>query len=119
MGGTHPGHTTDAVAAMAAERVRATRLVIGTNVDSVYDDDPKKNPAARPLRIVHGDKLIEISFKMPPEAGSAGVVDPLAARLISRSRIKTSVVNGRNLVALENAILGKEFEGTIVEPSKK
>jgi uridylate kinase len=119
MGGTHAGHTTDAVAAMAAEKIRADRLVIATNVDAVYDSDPKTNPAAKKLTKLTADELVRITFTMSASAGSAGVVDPLAARLIARSRIPTGIVNGKNLEALSNAILGKDFPGSLVEPAKR
>ena len=35
MGGTHPGHTTDAVAAMLAERLHVKRMINVTSVDGV------------------------------------------------------------------------------------
>ena len=44
MGGLKPGITTDAVAALVAERVEADLLVKGTDQDGVYDKDPQKTP---------------------------------------------------------------------------
>src|SRR3990170_969157 len=46
MGGLKPGITTDAVAALVAERVNADLLVKGTDQDGIYDKDPRKNPSA-------------------------------------------------------------------------
>ena len=43
MGGLKPGITTDAVAALVAERVNADLLVKGTDQDGVYDKDPRKH----------------------------------------------------------------------------
>jgi uridylate kinase len=118
MGGTHAGHTTDAVAAMAAERARASRLVIATNVDGVYDSDPKANPNAKFLARVSAQELVKLTIAAPQRAGSAGVVDPLAAKLIARARIPTLVVNGTQLDDLAKALAGKNFHGTVVEPEK-
>src|SRR3990172_12206929 len=54
MGGTTPGHTTDAVAGELAEAVGAARLVNATSVDGVYSADPAKDPTARRLdRVTH------------------------------------------------------------------
>ena len=39
MGGTVPGHTTDAVSAMLAEKVGAVRIVNGTSVDAAFTAD--------------------------------------------------------------------------------
>ncbi|MCL2891000.1 MAG: UMP kinase, partial [Methanomassiliicoccaceae archaeon] len=38
MGGTGPGHTTDAVATMVAGKIGAERVVNATSVDAVYSD---------------------------------------------------------------------------------
>ena len=46
MGGTEPGHTTDAVAMMVASCMDADRVVNATSVDAVYTDDPRSNPDA-------------------------------------------------------------------------
>src|SRR5580658_5280160 len=49
LGGTEPGHTTDGVAALLAVRLRAARVVNATDVDGVYEDDPRTHPSARRL----------------------------------------------------------------------
>ncbi|MCK4756917.1 MAG: UMP kinase [Thermoplasmata archaeon] len=114
MGGTHPGHTTDAVSAMLGERVGATRLINATSVDGVYTEDPKKNPDAERLPVVSFDELIRICLKVEGGAGPNVVFDPLGAKIISRAGIETRIVHGRDLVQLEKAILGQDFHGTIV-----
>lgn len=115
LGGTHAGHTTDAVTAMIAERAKAKRLVIATNVDGVYDSDPRKNPQAKRLPRLTAADLVRITFTGVGEAGSAGVIDPLGARLVARSRIPTAVVKGTDLKALEAALAGRDdFDGSLV-----
>ena len=42
MGGTEPGHTTDAVASMVAKEMEADRVVNATSVDAVHTHRPKK-----------------------------------------------------------------------------
>ena len=46
MGGTVPGHTTDAVAALLAEMVEADLLVYATSVPGVFSADPNENETA-------------------------------------------------------------------------
>ncbi|HIO58092.1 MAG TPA: UMP kinase, partial [Candidatus Poseidoniales archaeon] len=46
MGGTIPGHTTDAVSINLAVDSGAERCTIATNVDFVYDKAPQTNPDA-------------------------------------------------------------------------
>ncbi len=114
MGGTHPGHTTDAVSAMLGERAGAVRLINATSVDGIYTDDPNKNPDAERLANVNFDQLLEICLKVKGGAGPNVVFDPLGAKIVARSKIETRVVHGRNLEELRKAILGQEFYGTTV-----
>ena len=115
MGGTHAGHTTDAVTVMLGDKARAARVVIATNVDGVYTADPKKDPAAKLLpRLTHAD-LVRITGGGDAKAGSAGVIDPLGAKMLARSGMECAVVDGRDLKALEAAILGRtDFHGSLI-----
>src|SRR2546422_7205734 len=114
MGGTVPGHTTDAVSAELAEIVHAVRLVNATSVDGVYSSDPAKDPAAKRLDRVSHEELVRLSGETHAKAGPSIVFDPKAARIVARARIPVAVVNGRDLEALRNAVLGKPFHGTLV-----
>jgi uridylate kinase len=116
MGGTHPGHTTDAVTVFAGEKAHADRILITTNVAGVYTADPKKDPSAKLLERLTPQQLVEIVGGMPHEAGSKGVIDPLGARLVARSKIVTYVLDGRDLKNLDAAIEGKKFRGSVIAP---
>ncbi len=112
MGGTHPGHTTDAVAAMLAERLRSKRLINVTSVDGVYTADPKKDPDAERLESVDYDGLLEIVSKVKGGAGPNVVFDVLAAKIIKRADIDTYIVSGEDLDNMEKAINNEDFHGT-------
>ncbi len=115
MGGTHPGHTTDAVAALLAEYLQADLLVVITNVDGVYDSDPRKNPNARKLNRITVNQLVEIAMEGDSKAGGSGVVDALAAKFIQRGKIKTYIVGKEDALHLFDVVRGKH-RGTVVEP---
>jgi uridylate kinase len=115
MGGTHAGHTTDAVTVMLGDRARAGRVVIATNVDGVYTADPKKDKDAKRLPKLTHDELVRITSGGAVRAGSAGVIDPLGAKMLQRSGIECAVVDGRDLKALEAALTGAtEFHGSLI-----
>ncbi len=116
MGGTHPGHTTDAVAAMLAERLKAYRLINATSIDGVYTSDPNKDDEAEKIEKLSYDELIKIVSKGEREAGPNVVFDPLAARIIKRADIQTYIVDGNDLDSFKNAIKGTEFEGSEIGP---
>ena len=115
MGGTHPGHTTDAVAMMLAEFIGADLFINATSVDGVYTADPKIVSSAKKLEKLTSDRLIEITMQGSHKAGPHVVIDPLAARIIKRSGIKTLVVDGRDLKNFEAALLGKKFDGSVID----
>ncbi|WP_423793060.1 UMP kinase [Methanocaldococcus indicus] len=113
LGGTHPAHTTDAVAAGLAEFINADLLVIGTNVDGVYNKDPKKFKDAKKYSKLSFEELVNIAISSSLKAGSSSVIDPLAAKIIERAKIKTVVVKGEPEELLK-AVKG-ESDGTVIE----
>jgi len=115
MGGTTPGHSTDAVAAMLAREVKAERLIIATDVDGIYDKDPKKYEDAKKLDRMSIKELRKMAGEEWKKAGESAVIDSIACRIIEEEKIETFVVNGKRLDELENAIYGKKFNGTVVE----
>jgi len=114
MGGLTPGQTTDAVAAGLAALCKADLFINATNVDGVYDSDPRKNPDARMIESMSYDELIDL-VSVGHTAGINAVIDPSAANLIRARKIKTIVLNGRELETLRDGIEGKNFKGTTID----
>lgn len=112
MGGTFPGHTTDATAALLAEFVSADTLLIATSVDAVYSDDPLKSPDAVRYDRLKPSELVQIVSRIVSRAGSSSVVDLLAAKIIERSGIRTVVFYGTP-ENIEKAV--KLETGTVIE----
>jgi uridylate kinase len=110
MGGLTPGHSTNAVAAIAAETIQADLFINATDVDGVYTADPSKDPKAKKLDEVTIDRLAQILSKGDITAGAYDLMDPLALRIIARSEIPTIILNGRTpdnlLKALRNEATG-------------
>jgi uridylate kinase len=104
MGGISPGQTTDAVSALLAEYVGADRLIIATSVDGVYTADPEVDPYAKKLHRMTPKDLVQLTVQTELKAGSRSPVDPLAAKIIERSRIPTAVVLGSDLSNLKKGM---------------
>lgn len=112
LGGTAPGQTTDTVAALLAEVVGADLLVKVTNVNGIYTADPKTEKTARKIsRMSFKDlkKLCRREF----EAGISSVIDPVAAEVISRNRLKTVVIGRGDMEDLVKVIEG-DHSGTVI-----
>ncbi len=114
-GGLQPGQSTVAVSALAAEALDAQRLIIATDVDGVYTDDPKRNPEARLLKEITLSQLQKILEKTSHRAGEYKLIDSVALKVLSRSKIPTIYLNGKNPQNLLEAIRG-ENPGTLVKP---
>lgn len=115
MGGTTPGHTTDGVAAMLAESVKADRIINATSVDGVYTKDPKKYEDAERIDALTFEGLLELCRTSSWKAGPSNVFDPLGAETLVRTKIPLLVLNGRDLPNLAAAIRGEHFSGTVVD----
>ena len=113
MGGTEPGHTTDAVATMLAVELGGARVINATSVDAVYSDDPRKNPDAVRYEKLTIDELDALVYK-DHGAGKSSVFDPLGVQIAKKEKIDIQMVDGRNLEELEKAILGQPFSGTYI-----
>jgi len=115
MGGTVPGHTTDAVSASLASALGAKVLINATAVDGVYTADPKKDKNAQQIPIMSYGDLKEIIKKSGSKGAGPNVVfDPVAADIIEKEGIETRIVNGLRLEELKKAVIGEEFLGTLI-----
>jgi uridylate kinase len=115
MGGTIPGITTDTDSVLLAEATEAKRLVNISNVEAIYDSDPRKNKRAKRFSKMNYNELIRLAAESDKRtAGTHFVFDMLACKLIARSGIKTHFVSGKKLKDVENAIEGRKHSGTVV-----
>jgi uridylate kinase len=104
-GGTgNPFFTTDTLAALRACEVDCDLILKATNVDGVYEKDPRKNPDA---------KLYEsLLFKEALEK-NLNVMDLTAFALCSDNQKPIIVFNIKNLKDMSKGLKGEKF-GTIV-----
>ncbi|OIO21926.1 hypothetical protein AUJ17_00150 [Candidatus Micrarchaeota archaeon CG1_02_47_40] len=115
MGGTIPGITTDADAALLAECIGAKRLVNVSNVDGIYDKNPAAHKDAKKFGTLSFEKLVSLAqVQDTRHAGGHFIFDMLACKLIARSKIESHFVSGKNLEDVKNAIEGTRHNGTVV-----
>jgi uridylate kinase len=113
LGGLLPGQSTDAVSAIVSELVGASMLIKATDTDGIYTADPKKNPNAKKLDEVSCARLRDMLMRESVGAGEFELFDPVALRILERSKIRTLVIDGRTPQNIEKAIKGEKI-GTIV-----
>lgn len=112
--GWKPGWSTDYDAITLCQDYGINNAINMTNVDQVYDKDPRKYPDAKPL--------IKISWKKYRQmAGNKWIpgmnlpFDPIASRLADEFDVTVKILNGKNLTNLARALDGKPFTGTTIE----
>ena len=116
MGGTKPGHTTDAVSVAFARDAGAAHVIIATNVSHVYSADPRKNDDAEPIETLTLTELQKITGKNALGPGESAAVDPIADNWAIDCGLRIGVLDGRDIRRIEDALEGRPFEGTLVQP---
>ena len=100
-----PFFSTDTGAALRAAEINADVIFKATNVDGVYDSDPKTNPTAKKYdRLTHSEVL----------ARDLHVMDASAASLCRDNKIDILVFNLNDPDNIVRALSGEKI-GTIVE----
>lgn len=110
-GGLHPGQSTNATAALIAEKVGAKKFVNATDVDGIYDSDPRSNKNARMFNEITTRQCRELLGGENSMAGGYDLMDIVALKVIERSKIPTIVIKS-DTVAIKNAAIGRALTGT-------
>ncbi|MDQ4050631.1 MAG: UMP kinase, partial [Thermoproteota archaeon] len=112
-GGLHPGQSTNATAALIAEKVKASKFLNATDVDGIYDSDPNKNKGAKLFSEITVKKCIDLLGSEDSTAGAYDLMDIVALKVIERSKIPTVVVKS-DPVVIENAISDNKMGTRII-----
>ncbi|MGA9755208.1 MAG: glutamate 5-kinase [Desulfobaccales bacterium] len=111
----------DNLAALICNLVGADLLVILTDIDGLYDKDPREHPDARLVALVPtiDAKVEKAAGKRPGALGRGGMVTKLqAAKKAGAAGIPTLIANGLTPGILEK-IFGGEAMGTLFLPQEQ
>ncbi len=111
--GWKPGWSTDYVAVLLAKNLNVSTLINMSNIDYVYNKDPRKYKDAKKIKNIcwkHYRKICGSKWK----AGLNMPFDPVAAKEAEKSKLKVFII-GKNLRNFENLLNNKKFEGTAIE----
>lgn len=104
-GGTgNPFFTTDTTAALRASELGSDLLIKATNVDGVYDDDPRKNPDAKLIEKLTYSDILNKNLK---------IMDHSAVSLCRENNIPIRVLNIFNEGNITKTICGEKV-GTLI-----
>jgi len=109
-----PGHSSDYDAILAAKNLGAKKLINLSNIDYVYDSDPKKNPNAKKIEQISWAEYRKI---IPKEwiSGLNSPFDPTASEIAEKEGIQVIIMNGKPIDNLAKCLNGEKFFGTIIK----
>ncbi|MFA5995741.1 MAG: UMP kinase [Patescibacteria group bacterium] len=112
--GWKPGRSTDYDAVRLAVENNITQVINLSNIDYVYNKNPKQFPDAKPIKTMtwsEARKLLGNTWN----PGLNVPFDPIAAKLAQQHNITVSIMNGENLKNVAAAVNGKNFKGTVIQ----
>lgn len=113
-GGLKPGQSTDAVAAFAAKEIGADLLINASNIDGVYDSNPRENKNAKKIPHLSYAELRQILSANAQLPGQYGLFDLRAADTISAAKTKTIFIDGTDAEEIWRAAFGGH-KGSVAE----
>lgn len=113
-GGEKPGQTSDHVAVQCAINIRAATVINLSNIDYIYDRDPKKYTNAKRLHTLSWVAFQKL-FPRSHTPGSHVPFDPIATALAKKHRLTVAFL-GANLSHVNHFLQQKKFRGTVVTP---
>lgn len=113
--GWRPGFSTDYCAVELAKTFGAKEVINLTDIDQVYDKDPKKFPDATPLDSIEW-KNYRAMVGDVWDPGLSTPFDPVASSLADKLKLTVSIVRGTNMTEVDKSIRGESFFGTVIHP---
>jgi glutamate 5-kinase len=110
----------DCLSALVTNLVQADLLVILTDIDGLYDADPKANPEAKRIPLIQDvDEGVLCTVQMTTSlVGTGGMTTKLhAAKTAAVFGVPTVIASGRDPRVLERILEGEEL-GTLVLPKE-
>src|SRR3989344_117633 len=108
-----PGKSTDWDAVLAAKHLGAKKIINLSNIDYVYDADPKENPSAKKIERISWAEYRNI---IPKEWTSrlSSPFDPVASEMAQEAGIEAVIMNGKPISNLAKCLAGEPFPGTVI-----
>lgn len=100
-----PFFSTDTTASLRAAEINADAIIKLTNVDGVYDSDPKINKNAKKYDVITYNEVLEKNLK---------VMDGAAIGLSRDNKIPIVIINMNDMDNLKKVVTGEKLGTTII-----
>lgn len=109
----------DQLVAYLAIQLNASKIVIGVDVDGLFDEDPKKNPNAKLFNRLTLKELMALQSRIGGTDAldvTGGMANKIAELMPAIERgIPTLIVNASKPKQVYNALKGMKVKGTLIE----
>ena len=105
----------DTLAADVAALVQSDLLIMMSDIEGLYTDDPRKNPSARFVHTVNriDDNLVRMGKGAGTDLGSGGMATKIeAAKIATEAGVDMVIANGENIYSINDIMAGKKI-GTL------
>ena len=112
--GWKPGSSTDYVTVRLAHTYSIQYVINVSDVDYLYDSNPKENPDARPIEALDWKQFCSmVGDEWIP--GTNAPFDPIASKYANETNMTVIIADGRNIPNLEKIIAGQTYVGTTIK----
>lgn len=114
--------STEKVFGFLAKAFKVDRFILATDVDGVFDSDPRTNPGARLISTVDGSNIESLAESTGTNKAKVDVTGGMRTKLLGMHDMVLNagtegfIINGKVPGRIRDALLGKEVIGTAVRP---
>lgn len=112
----------DLLSALVTGAIEADFLIILSDVDALYREDPRENPLAEKITEVEkvSPEILAMAGSKPGKLGRGGMYSKLkAAQIVTSMGIPMAILPGRVPQIIERFLEGEEEIGTVFWPQEK
>ena len=99
-----------------AENLRPERVIMASDVDGIYNKDPKINPDAELLEVVTSSEQME-SIKNTQTVDVTGEMGGKLTELLELANlgVESEIINANKFNIIKNALNGEKVTGTLIK----
>jgi isopentenyl phosphate kinase len=109
----------DQLVSYLAIRYKATKIVVGTDTDGLFDSDPKTNPNAKPFKKLNLKELKELQPKLGKAAGTdvtGGMAGKIAELIPAvEAGVRVTITGATKGLSIYRALTDQSVLGTEIE----
>lgn len=106
----------DQIITYLAEDLKAKKVILATDVDGIYTDNPKTNPDAKLIDEVTNNTILTLTSNENMADVTGGMEGKIRELLkLAESNIQSQIINGQTPGNIQKAVSGEKLKGTTIK----